>query len=411
VSGGTFATCVATCRLGSTKWASDMPRPRTPLGAHGSISTKELEPGRWQAQTRFRDSDGVSRVVRARAKTRAGAVTELRRRLTTRSTPVGGRQLTRTSRVSVAARIWLAVKQQSNVAPSTLERYEGALRKYILPPLGSLALGELTPGRVTQFLQSLPGNHKLVRTVLSQVLEWAVNEDAIPINPVKQALPTSRITSAAARPAPRALQTSDLAAFERSLKRWRQLSGSSARSIPLWDLALLMLATGMRIAEALALKWENIDFESRTVSVEYTLSAVKGGLIRKSPKTPASRRQLLIPAVALAMLARRQEESGGKAGDPVFPSAAGNWLWPHNVRRALKGALSEDIDGQHIDWIRPHTLRKTAGTLVVVNHGLLAGSDFLGHGDPAETSRSYFDPSTQRLDVTGAFDVALSGWN
>jgi integrase len=67
-----------------------------------------------------------------------------------------------------------------------------------------------------------------------------------------------------------------------------------------------MLATGVRIGEALAVVWSQVDFDAGTVEITSTLVRVKGqGLLRKSTKTPAGERTLPLPTSAVASLRRR----------------------------------------------------------------------------------------------------------
>lgn len=56
-------------------------RPGLDIGTHGSISKRELEPGVWQAATRYRDERGTVRRVRARGRSSAAAERALKRKL------------------------------------------------------------------------------------------------------------------------------------------------------------------------------------------------------------------------------------------------------------------------------------------------------------------------------------------
>jgi integrase len=88
------------------------------------------------------------------------------------------------------------------------------------------------------------------------------------------------------------------------------------------DLYEWMLATGVRIGEALAVSWEEVDLVAGTVAIEHTVVRITGvGLLRKGTKSSAGIRTLLLPAFAVAMLRRRKLASGGR--DPVFPDPQG----------------------------------------------------------------------------------------
>jgi integrase len=67
-----------------------------------------------------------------------------------------------------------------------------------------------------------------------------------------------------------------------------------------------MLATGLRIGEASAVRWDGLDLDAGTVTVDGTVVRVKGvGLTIKKPKSASGRRRLELPAWAVAMLVSR----------------------------------------------------------------------------------------------------------
>jgi integrase len=62
----------------------------------------------------------------------------------------------------------------------------------------------------------------------------------------------------------------------------------AAREKDLPDLCRFMLDTGVRVGEALAVDWSDVDLVAATVTVEHTLIQLTGvGLVRKSPKSEA----------------------------------------------------------------------------------------------------------------------------
>jgi len=68
-------------------------------------------------------------------------------------------------------------------------------------------------------------------------------------------------------------------------------------------LLTLALATGMRLGELLALRWDDIHLEERTLRVAHTARYVSGlGMIESEPKTESSRRSILLPQFAVDML-------------------------------------------------------------------------------------------------------------
>ena len=102
-----------------------------------------------------------------------------------------------------------------------------------------------------------------------------------------------------------------------------------------------MLATGVRIGEALAVVWSQVDFEAGTVQITSTLVRVKGeGLLRKGTKSRAGERTLPLPVSAVAML-RRRFMTGARLDQPLFPDVLGGFRDPANVRRELREARGD----------------------------------------------------------------------
>ena len=385
-----------------------MARPRTPIGGHGSISARRLSATSWQAQTRVRDPDGRTRPVRARAATEAKARSALMTKLANRATTTGN-VLSADSSLRAAAQGWLGELERSHRAAGTIERYQAALDQHILPGIGDLAVREITPGSVTRFLRSLTGNRKMVRTVLSHVMKHAVLEGAAPFNPVLHAAPLSEIESSRDKPKPRALKPHELAAVRDAVRAWEASSGRT-RSIPLRDIITLQLASGLRISELLALSWSAVDFETSLLRVDATLTMPRGGIQRTVTKTVAGERLIRLPMVAMQTLRRRREDPRFASGpdDPVFASARGGWMWPHNARRAWREARElSDID---LSFVKFHTFRKSAGTAVIDTHGVLAGSRLLGHATTTITETAYYDRRNTVTDVSVVLDELLAEW-
>ena len=115
-----------------------------------------------------------------------------------------------------------------------------------------------------------------------------------------------------------------------------------------------MLSTGVRIGEALAVSWDEVDLSAGTVWIKHTIIRVDGvGLIRQGTKTATGERMRL-PAFAVAMLPRRKPASGGRG--PVFPDSRGGRRDPSNTSRDLRNARGST----EFAWATSHVFRKTA---------------------------------------------------
>jgi integrase len=161
----------------------------------------------------------------------------------------------------------------------------------------------------------------------------------------------------------------------------------------LTDLVTMFAATGARISEVLGIRWQDVDFTAKTVTITGKVNCFpRQGMIRESfTKTAAGLRVLPLPAFAIVMLMGRQVAASGNAHDVVFPSALGTLRDPsavHKQWRTVRGCLK-------LDWVTSHTYRKTLATLLD-DQGLSArvGADQLGHAQVSMTQDVYMGRKT-----------------
>ena len=159
----------------------------------------------------------------------------------------------------------------------------------------------------------------------------------------------------------------------------------------------VLLYTGMRCGECLALSWNNINFEEMTISIEHNLADVGGKHWLTTPKTESSIRTIGM-SQALADIFREQkkyqeqliEALGEDFSHPemVFTSANGNY----RDRSSLGTSLKRFLRGTEFDFLTLHSLRHCNATLLL-NSGvdLKVVSDHLGHCDIGVTANIYAD--------------------
>ncbi len=178
-------------------------------------------------------------------------------------------------------------------------------------------------------------------------------------------------------------------------------------------MVLLLLGTGMRIGEALALEWTDLDLAAVTpcVRVDATMveprrDAATGQVfvaeLHRQPMTKSGATRIVaVPCAVVEMLKRRRARMVGQyERQPVFAQASGGWLWPNNVRTKLRGVVA----GTPLAGVSPHTLRRTVGTLVAHGEGLDAARDALGHRDPSVTARHCIADTGRVIDVRDTLD-------
>jgi integrase len=377
-------------------------RPELPLGTWGNIRTEKLGPGRFCARARFRDYDGKTRDVEATDTTGPAAIRALKMRLRDRCTPTDG-DITRETRVRILGELWLdEVLAEERLAVQTLQRYETSLRSAILPALGNLRIREATVGRLDKFLRAIakdrPSAAKGVKVVLSQMFALAVRHGALTSNPVRD---TGRLRKPRRKVV--ALTDEHLQAVRTAIHQWQQpVPGKSGprHSGDLAGVVDLMLATGARIGEILAVRWHDLDLGAQrpTLTISGTIVFVKGhGHIRQDwPKTHASHRTIVLPRFAVAMLLGRKLNAPESPYDAVFASRRGTWLSPNNVRRQWRQARADT----NLTWVTPHTFRRTVATLIDKETDTKTAAAQLGHASEDITGKHYIERPAIAPDVS-----------
>lgn len=383
-----------------------MPRPPLAVGTWGKVARREVTPGRWRATARFRDFDGRTRQVEAWGSSGAKAERALLASLTYRAVPTGD-DVAADTRVDVLGTMWLAdVEHAGRLRPQSVEDYRAIVERAISPTIGGLRLREVTPGRVDHLLKGVSRTHpakaRQVRTVLRAMFALAVRRDAIPSNPVDGSQPVTL-----RRTTPRALTVDELDALRAGVRAWQEEPGQRGpkRADDLLDVVDVMLGTGARIGEVLAIRWQDVDLSTApaTVTISGTLVHVKGEGLRRqpAPKTAAGWRVVSLPRFAADVLLRRSVSAEPNPHDVVFPSTSGTLRWPNNFQRQWRDARQS----AGFEWVTPHHFRKTVATIVERELGLKDASVQLGHSGTAVTQAHYVERAHRAPDVSTVLDV------
>ena len=368
-----------------------MPQRRLPIGSWGKIAVSKRG-GAWQARTYVRDVDGVRRQVRAQASTKAGARQALAKALAGRTRPPTG-LLEPSATVDQLLEAWLRhVRDIGRLREQTVEGYERVARSIVSPALGAWRIREVTPAAVQALLiDTTYGQRRAVRTILGQAFSYARLDGAITTDPV-----SDTVIPAVQQHEPEALTSEQASRLRAAVRSWGSKRRTGPRPTTMLACAVdLMLGTGIRVGEACALSWEDVDLEAGTVTVRatYVDGAAKRRGVQEAPKTDRSRRTLFLPDFVVISLV----EHGPKDHGPVLATRRGTHVSPANLRRSLRAACAE-LDFE----VTPHTLRRTLATFLARKLGTREAADQLGHADPAVTLAHYISPEHRGPDARTA---------
>lgn len=378
-----------------------MPQHRLPVGSWGKV-TISRRGGAWQARVYVRDGDGVRRQVRAQAPTKAAARRTLAAALAGRARPSTGLMGPSTT-VTRLLEAWLEhVRALGRVRRQTVDGYAKIAAAIVSPALGEWLIGEVTPAAVQSLiLDTTHGQRRTVRTILNQAFSYARLDGAITTDPVSDTV----VPAAPERHEPDALTSDQVGALREAVRAWGRERRHGPRPTTTLACAVdLMLGTGIRVGEACALDWEQIDLEAGTLRVEatYVDGAAGNRGVQRAPKTDRSRRTLFMPGFVVVSLV----EHGPRRSGPVLTTRRGTHMSPANLRRSLRAAVA----AAGLDFeVTPHTLRRTLATFLARELGTREAADQLGHTDPAVTLAHYIAPEHRGPDARAVIDAFIDG--
>jgi len=247
------------------------------------------------------------------------------------------------------------------LAARSREDLEWRLVKHLLPVFGSLRIDEITVRDVDDYRLSkvragrlAPSSINKTLTTLATILELGVEYDLIDRNPAQGR--RRRLRSVApTRP------WLDRADHIEALLRGAQALDMSARATPGQRRALVatLIFAGLRIGEALALHWENVDLERRVIVV-------------KAAKTAAGVRSVNVVPALHDELAGYRQRLDPSASALAFATSTGRPHGASNIRRrvlapAIQLANAElarrDLEPLPLG-LTPHSLRRTFASLL-----------------------------------------------
>ena len=309
---------------------------------------------------------------------------------------------------------WKQLKK--GLKANTFQNYTYMYEQFVEPAFGKSHIKDLKRTDVRAFYNYLaderhikPNTIDTIHTVLHQVLELAVEDDYLRYNPSDNALKELKRAHNKDEDKRRALTQTEQELFETFLskphyERWK----------PIFT---VMLYTGMRVGEICGLRWQDVNLEEGTISVNHTLVYYSHGQQQgcsfnvDTPKTKSGIRKVpMLDLVKEAFIEEleNQKELGLKCKvsidgytDFIFINRYGEAQHYGTLNKAIRRIVRDCNDAQFAKSDNPkvllphfscHTLRHTFTTrMCEAGVNIKVMQDCLGHKDVSTTLGIYAD--------------------
>jgi integrase len=270
---------------------------------------------------------------------------------------------------------YLTAKKE-NISSTTYLLYETAIQRILIPKLGHLHLDEIKPFHVQELINFLatpsgrvdkkgeklaPATIRRYLTILQSIMTMAWKQEYISSNPADtRRLEISKIVT----PEVEAFSNEEIAEI---------LQMARLEPIHIHSVIATAIYTGARRGEIAGLKWEDVDFENRTMYIRRSVVKLVGQEPEiKLPKTISSIRQMAIPqALCDILLELKKEQDRKKAllGEKwhetgfIFTDWCGHVMHPHTPTKQFDKFLKK-YGFRHLKF---HGLRHSSATYLLSN--------------------------------------------
>lgn len=324
--------------------------------------------------------------------------------------------------------LWKQLKR--GLKDNTFQNYVYMYTQYAAPRFGQKRISSLVKSDVKRFYNTLVDERGLsiatvdvVHTVVHQVLDMAVEDAYIRRNPADNVLKELKKELALRRGKRRALTQEEQDLFLRYLKE-------SAQYRHWYPVFAILIGTGLRVGEAVGLRWCDIDLEQGTIDVNHTLvyyrHAVNGCYCNvHTPKTFNGIRQVpMLSFVKEAFIEERNRQlaDGIQCAatvdgytDFIFLNRNGQPQHQGTLNKALR-RITRDCNQEQIaqgkrlllPHFSCHSLRHTFTTrMCEASVNIKVIQDTFGHADVSTTLNIYADATKDlKRNAFADFDAA-----
>ena len=310
--------------------------------------------------------------------------------------------------------------EQGELKPKSIDRRECTIEKHIaLYPLGRIQLQAVKVADIDSHIGTLMKEGRLsvssmekVIDVLNAAYNWAITRGELDFNPVAPIKSTldKRLQKMKQKSANEA-DVSVLSIEEERLFVQEAMSiteNNGKYRYPAGLYGLLLLYTGMRCGEMLALRWEDVDFEQGILTIEKSRSVAKnrtGGkgsnkyvLVEGSTKNEKARKLALTPEALKVLKIIWDMQSDHEAGSLIVRTRTGKGNTATNLEHRMatifhNAGLSDLSGGLHI-------FRRTFATRLY-ERGMRTKDIAAYIGDLESTTEKYYIAVRKKRVVEG----------